>query len=303
VSAAIRTAGLTKTYGAIRAVVDLDLQVAPGQAFGFLGPNGAGKSTTIRMILALQRATRGSVEVLGLDAGRHSVEINRRVGYLPGDLELYPRMTGRQHIDWFARARGIDLAASAPLVERFKVVLDRPVKELSKGNRQKVGLVLAFMHEPELLILDEPTSGLDPLMQNEFEQLVGETVAEGRTVFLSSHELDEVQRLADRVAIIKDGRIVATDTVEGLRAAAPKKVDVHFRREVDPSRFDAVDGVKVTSSDGARVAMEVTGPVGPVLKLIAQEDPIDLVSRHADLDELFLDFYREPSNPQAADAS
>ncbi len=300
---AIEAFGLTKTYGVTHAVIDLDLQIDAGQVFGFLGPNGAGKTTTIRMLLALQRPTRGHAAVLGLDTDRDSVEIHRRIGYLPGDLVLYPHMTGQQHIDWFTRARGKrHFPLAEELVERFNVVVDRPAKELSKGNRQKVGLVLAFMHRPELLILDEPTSGLDPLMQNEFEQLVHESVADGRTVFLSSHELDEVQRLADRVGIIKSGRLIATDTVDDLRRSTPQKVDVRFRNVVEQSLFDDVEGVSVTVCDGSRISLEVTGAIGPILKLVADLDPVDLVCRHADLDELFLDFYREPPSPEATRA-
>ncbi len=300
---AIEASGLTKTYGATRAVSDLSLRVDPAQVFGFLGPNGAGKTTTIRLLLALQRPTAGSATILGLDAGRESVEIHRRTGYLPGELALYPRLTGRQHIDWFARARGErDLSLASRLSERFEVTLDRPARELSKGNRQKIGLVLAFMHRPELLILDEPTSGLDPLMQNEFEQLVREVVAEGRTVFLSSHELDEVQRLADRVAIIRSGRLVTTDTVDHLRQSAPRRLEARFRGAVDRSLFAGLDGVTVAGCEGARIALQVTGPIGPVLRVIADHDPIDLVSRPADLDELFLDLYRESPSPGSPDA-
>jgi len=303
VTPAVETVGLTKTYGPTRAVVELGLRVEQGQVFGFLGPNGAGKTTTIRMLLGLQRPTSGRAAVLGLDAQRESVDVHRRVGYLPGELALYPRLSGRQHIDWFAHARGEDDSSlAAELCERFDVVLDRPAKELSKGNRQKVGLVLAFMQRPQLLILDEPTSGLDPLMQDEFERLVRETVAEGRTVFLSSHELDEVQRLADRVAIIRSGRLVASDTVESLRQSAPLRVEVRFREAVDPALFADLDGVTVTGRDGDLITMQVTGAVGPVLKAIAVHDPVDMLSRHADLEELFLELYREPPPPEASRA-
>ena len=218
-TSAIETFGLTKRYGSITAVRDLNLRIGQGQVFGFLGPNGAGKSTTIRMLLALQRPTTGRVTLLGLDARPGSVEVHRRIGYLPGDLELFPRLTGRQHIAWFLGARGAgDDSLAKRLIDRFQVVVDRPVRELSKGNRQKIGLVLAFMHRPELLVLDEPTSGLDPLMRHEFESLLRETADAGRTVFLSSHELDEVQRSADRVGIIREGRLVAEDTVRGAAA-------------------------------------------------------------------------------------
>jgi len=291
---AIETFGLTKRYGGITAVAGLDLRVQTGQVFGFLGPNGAGKSTTIRMLLALQRPTQGRASLLGRDAAADSVEIHRRTGYLPGDLELFPRLTGRQHISWFLRARGVrDDSLAGQLVERFRVVVDRPVRELSKGNRQKIGLVLAFMHRPELLVLDEPTSGLDPLMQHEFENLLRETAGQGGTVFLSSHELDEVQRVTDRIAIIKEGRLVAEDTVDGLRRAAPRTMEVRFRHPVDPAGLRAVPGVRVEACDGPQVTLQVTGEIAPVLKIIAGYDPVDLISRPPDLDELFLGFYRD----------
>jgi ABC-2 type transport system ATP-binding protein len=299
-TAAIETSLLGKTYGETRALVELSVRVEPGQVFGFLGPNGAGKTTTIRMLLGLQRPTTGEAQVLGLDAWAESVEVHRRVGYLPGELALYPRLSGRQHVDRFARARGErDLSFAGQLCERFAVVLDRPARELSKGNRQKLGLVLAFMHRPELLILDEPTSGLDPLMQDEFERLVRETVAEGRTVFLSSHGLDEVQRLADRVALIRSGRLVATDTVESLRQSTPLRIEARFRRPVEPDLFAHLEGVTVGARDGGRITLQVTGPIAPVLTAIAERDPVDILSRHADLDELFLELYREPAAEDA----
>ena len=302
-TAAIETSGLTKTYAGVVAVSELSLRVTAGQVFGFLGPNGAGKSTTIRMLMALQRPTRGRATLLGLDAGAQSVEVHRRVGYLPGDLELFARLTGRQHIDWFGRSHGgVDQSFVRQLLERFLVVVDRPVRELSKGNRQKIGLVLAFMHQPELLILDEPSSGLDPLMRHEFESLLRETAAEGRTVFLSSHELDEVQRTADRIGIIRAGKLVAEDTVGGLRRAAPQKMEVRFRHPVNPGVLTALNGVTVTQSAGRRMTLDVTGEIGPVLKVIASNDPVDLTSRPADLDELFLSFYRTSPEQEASHA-
>jgi ABC-2 type transport system ATP-binding protein len=302
-TAVIETSGLTKRYGGVAAVSDLNLRVEAGQVFGFLGPNGAGKSTTIRMLMALQRPTEGRATLLGLDAAAGRVAVHRRAGYLPGDLALYPRLTGRQHIDWFARSRGgVDDDFVRRLLERFAVVADRPARELSKGNRQKIGLVLAFMHKPELLVLDEPTSGLDPLMQHEFENLLRETVGEGRTVFLSSHELDEVQRVADRVAIIREGRLVAEDTVEGLRGAAPQRMEVRFRRPLDPAVLRVLRGVTVTAAEGPRLTLDVTGEIGPVLQVIASHDTVDLTCRPADLDELFLDFYRQPPDKEVSRA-
>jgi ABC-2 type transport system ATP-binding protein len=232
--------------------------------------------------------------VLGLDAQHDRVEIHRRVGYLPGDLALFPRMTGQQHLDWFRRARRQqgDESLTRELVERFEVVLDRPTKELSTGNRQKIGLVMAFMHRPELVVLDEPTAGLDPLVQDEFERLAREVVADGRTVFLSSHDLDEVQRMADRVGIIRAGRLVTTDTVDNLRRKAPQHVEALLPGMVDAPRFDRIPGVSVTECQDNRVVLAVSGPIGPLLSVLGELDPVDVVVRRANLDELFLDYYR-----------
>ena len=292
--AAVETLGLTKSFGATVAVDRLDLSVDPGQVFGFLGPNGAGKTTTIRLLLALQRPTAGRARVLGLDSHRDSVAIHARCGYLPGEFGLQPRMTGRRVLDWFARARGsVDQRMRDELVERFGVILDRQIHELSTGNRQKLGIVLAFMHRPELLVLDEPTSGLDPLMQNEFDRLLRETTADGRTVFLSSHELDEVQRVADRVAIIRAGRLVVTDTVDELRRQAPQTIELRFAEPVPAAVFESLEGVKQVTTDGDRITLQTTGQLASLLRVIADHDPLDVVARHADLDELFLSYYRE----------
>jgi beta-exotoxin I transport system ATP-binding protein len=298
--AAIQTSRLTKAFGPTVAVDRLDLRVEAGQVFGFLGPNGAGKTTTIRCLLDLSRPTSGSARVLGLDSRADSVAVHARCGYLPGEFELYPRMTGRRVLEWFARARGgVDRAFRDQLVERFEVIVDLPIRELSKGNRQKLGLVLAFMHRPELLVLDEPTSGLDPLMQDEFHRLLRETAAEGRTVFLSSHELDEVQRVADRVAIIRTGRLVVSDTVEALRGQAPQTIELRFKAAVPAGTFQGFDGVRHVVVDGGRVTLQVTGELAPLLRLIADHDPVDVVARHADLDELFLTYYREQPDGDA----
>jgi ABC-2 type transport system ATP-binding protein len=292
-TAAVETLGLTKSFGATVAVDRLDLRVEPGQVFGFLGPNGAGKTTTIRLLLALHRPSAGGARVFGLDSQRDSVAIHARCGYLPGEFELHPRMTGHRVLDWFARARGnVDQRQRAQLGERFDVTLDRQIHELSKGNRQKLGIVLAFMHRPELLMLDEPTSGLDPLMQNEFQQLLRETTAEGRTVFLSSHELDEVQRVADRVAIIREGRLVVTDTVDGLRRRAPQTIELRFPAPVPSAVFESLDGVQRVAADGDRITLQTTGQLAELLRVIADHNPLDVVARHADLDELFLTYYR-----------
>jgi ABC-2 type transport system ATP-binding protein len=299
----VEVTGLTRRFGARRGVADLDFTIAAGEVFGFLGPNGAGKSTTIRLLLGLYRADAGDMGVFGLDPAREGVKIHRRVGYLPGEFALYPRLTGRRHLDAVARIRGLsDLSYRDELVERFGAELDTPVHTLSKGNRQKIGLVLAFMHKPELLILDEPTSGLDPLLQQEFVRLVRETVAEGRTMFLSSHELDEVQRLVDRVAIIREGRLIVTDTVEHLRRSAPRTVELHFDHPVGSEPFAALDGVRVLDNTSGRVTLSLTAPIGPLLRVAADLEPVDMTARGADLDELFLNYYRPDMEREVTDA-
>jgi ABC-2 type transport system ATP-binding protein len=289
----IEVGRLTRSFGSRRGVVDVGFEVRRGEIFGFLGPNGAGKSTTIRLLLGLYRRTRGTIRVLGLDPARDPVEIHRRVGYLPGELGLHGRLTGRQHLDRFAGARGLrDLGERDRLAERFGADLDRPVRTLSKGNRQKIGIVAAFMHRPELLVLDEPTSGLDPLLQDEFARLMRESVEDGRSILLSSHELDEVQRVVDRLAIIREGHIVETDTVDGLRARSPRTIELRFRRPVDVGPITRLPGVRVTEQGEGRLALSLTGPVAPLLRVVADLDPTDLVARPADLDELFLSYYR-----------
>ena len=289
----VDVAGLTRCFGTRRGVIDLDFAISAGEVFGFLGPNGAGKSTTIRLLLGLYRADAGTMRVFGLDPRCDSVRIHERVGYLPGEFALYPPLTGRRHLEAAARVRGLsDLSYRDELVDRFGAELDTPVHTLSKGNRQKIGLVLAFMHRPDLLILDEPTSGLDPLLQQEFIDLVRDTVADGRTVLLSSHELDEVQRLVDRVAIIRDGRLVVTDTVEHLRASAPRTVQLRFDHDIDTAAFDDLDQVRVVARGHRAVTLAVSGPIAPLLRVAADLEPVDMTVRGADLDELFLTYYR-----------
>ena len=294
--AAIETFGLSKTYGSgVRALVDLDLRVEAGEVFGYLGPNGAGKSTTIRLLLGLIQPTSGRAAVLGLDTRGDGVASRSRVGYLPGDLRLADRPTGREQLDSLARLRGqVDSAYRNELCERLGAVIDRPVRQLSKGNRQKLGLVQAFMHRPDVVILDEPTAGLDPLLQAEVRALLRETAADGRTVFLSSHSLDEVQHVADRVGIIRSGRLVDVDAVESLRERSLRHVTVTFAEPVDSSRLAGLDGVRVVRVDGPTVRLSAPETAMDVLvKAIAGHTVVDLVSEPADLEEIFLELYRE----------
>jgi ABC-2 type transport system ATP-binding protein len=293
---AIETVGLSKTFaGGVRALVELDLRVEQGEVFGYLGPNGAGKSTTLRLLLGLIRPTAGRAAVLGRDAGREGVAVRRRVGYLPGDLRLSDRLTGREQLDSLSRMRGaVDARLRRSLCERLALDLDRPIRQLSKGNRQKIGLVQAFMHRPEVLILDEPTAGLDPLLQSEVRALLRETAAEGRTVLLSSHLLDEVQHAADRVGMIRAGRLVDVDAVDRLRERALRHVAITFTRPVDPDAFAALEGVRIAGAEGSQ--LRLTAPeatMDAVVKEAARHRIVDLVSEPADLEEIFLELYRE----------
>jgi ABC-2 type transport system ATP-binding protein len=293
---AIETRGLSKTYGSgVRALVDLDLRVERGEVFGYLGPNGAGKSTTIRLLLDLIRPTAGGAAVLGLDTHAQSVEAHRHIGYLPGDSRLADRLTGREQLASLARLRGnVDPATRDALVARFECVLDRPIRELSKGNRQKLAIVQAFMHRPDVLILDEPTGGLDPLNQAEFHSLARETVEEGRTVFLSSHSLDEVQETADRVGIIRSGRLVDVDSVGSLRERSLRHITVTFAEPVDPAQFAVLEGVRVQSSEDGVVRLSAPeAAMDGVVKAAARHRVVDFVAEPADLEEIFLELYRD----------
>ncbi len=297
-AAAIRTEGLSKDYGSGRGLFDLDLAIEHGEVFGFLGPNGAGKSTTMRLLLDLIAPTAGRATVLGLDSHEGSLEIRRRIGYLPGDFALYPRLTGSEVLDYLAGLRGgVDAGVRDGLVERLGADLERPVHQLSTGNRQKLGLVQAFMHEPELLILDEPIAGLDPLVQQSFHALLSETVAVGRTVFLSSHTLSEVERVADRVAILRAGRLVVVDSVDDLRAIAVRRLEIEFGgRPPSPDELRAVPGVVEVRSERAHVIVAFEGSADPLVKAIASHEVRSLGSRDDDLEEIFLRYYRGGSD-------
>ena len=296
---AIETLGLEKKFpNGVTAIAELDLRVEQGEVFGYLGPNGAGKSTTIRLLLDLIRPTAGRILVLGRDSRRAGIEARRRMGYVPGDLRLSDRLTAREQLDSLARLRGgVNDALRERLCERFGVVLDRPIRHLSKGNRQKVGLVQAFMHRPDLVVLDEPSSGLDPLLQAELRSLVRETAAEGRTVFLSSHSLDEVQHVADRVGIIRASRLAHVDSVERLRERALRHITIVFAEAVDSTRFATLDGVRVENADGRVLHLSAPEPaMDAVVKEAAAHPVVDLVSQPADLEEIFLDLYEESPN-------
>lgn len=292
---AILTEGLTKHYGDVKALVDLDLEVKRGEVFGFLGPNGAGKTTMIRTILDLIHPTSGSASILGLDTREDAVEIRNHVGYLPSDLSMYPTLTGRDMITYFANLRdGVDWRYVDALAERLQADLSKKVGDLSSGNRQKVGLILTFMNRPQVLIMDEPSAGLDPLMQREFQAMMREVAEEGRTVFLSSHTLSEVQRVADRVGIIRLGHLVDVEFVDDLRSKAIRTVELQFDGPVEASVFETVDGVRDVEVASHHATMSFDGKMDNLLRVATEHYIlVDVSTQEADLEEIFLEYYRE----------
>ncbi len=288
----IQTEKLTKFYGEHRGIVDVDLTVNEGELFGFLGPNGAGKTTMIRTLLDHIRPTSGRATVFGMETSADPVGIHRRLGYLPGEFTLYDRLTGAQTLEYFANLRGgVDRAYQHQLVERLDVDTSRRFREYSKGNKQKIGLVIAFQHKPDLLLLDEPTSGLDPLVQQEFYGMIREAKAEGRTAFLSSHILSVVEKTCDRVAIIRDGRLARVDRTEALRDLAHHQVELVFAGPVPAAEFEALPGVSDLTVEDDRLRMRVSGSITPVVRAAAKYELIDFVSREPSLEETFLAEY------------
>jgi ABC-2 type transport system ATP-binding protein len=290
----ILTEGLTKHYGTTPALRGLDLDVRRGEVYGFLGPNGAGKTTTIRLLLDFIRPTAGEVRVLGHDPRGGGAALRRRIGYLPGDLPGLGRQSAGELLTFFGNlSGGVDPARIRALADRLALDLTRPIRSLSKGNRQKVGLVQAFMHEPELLVLDEPTSGLDPLLQQEFAALVREARAEGRTVFMSSHVLSEVEHLADRVAILRAGRLVAVEEVAALKRRAVRRVEIRFAEAVSEAAFADLPDVRDVQVVGDTVRCTVQGTADALIKAAAQFTVISLTSAEPDLEEVFFAYYAE----------
>ena len=287
---AIRTDGLTKRFGRVTALDDLDLEVVPGEVMGYLGPNGAGKTTTIRLLLGLLRPTSGRCQVFGLDAHREAVEAHRRLSFVPGEASLWPRMTGAETLHVLGSVHGrVDTGYRDELTERFELDPSKKVRAYSKGNRQKVLLIAALMTRADLLVLDEPTAGLDPLMEQVFRECVHEAKARGQSVFLSSHILSEVEALCDRVAILRAGRLVELGSLDELRHLAALSVDATFAG-AGPD-LSAVPGVSEIHTHGQGVRLELRGPVAPLVRALAPTDITELVSREPSLEELFLSHY------------
>ncbi|HHW18754.1 MAG TPA: ABC transporter ATP-binding protein [Firmicutes bacterium] len=273
-----------------RGVREVDLEVRKGEIFGFLGPNGAGKTTLIRTMMGFLRPTTGSGKILGLDVVKDNLEIRKRVGYLPGEPALYDWLTGRGNINLAMEVRGLKNGGRLrELAERLEADLDRKVKSLSKGNRQKIALLNAMVHDPELLILDEPTSGLDPLAQETVRAILVEEKARGKTVFMSSHDLYEVEAVADRVGIIRDGVLVAVDEISNLKKRRVKYVSIEFRTRVE--EISLPPGFKVLRRDGAKLHLSYTGEVAALLDWLSACKPVDLAVADPPLEEVFRSFY------------
>lgn len=288
----IELSELTKTYGSRRGLAGLTLRVESGEVFGYLGPNGAGKSTTIRLLLDLIRPTAGTARVLGMDPRTDAVALHRRIGYLAGDFVVDGRQKAGECLDFLGNLRGgVPAARIIELADRLDLDLDARVKSLSKGNRQKVGLIQAFMHQPELLILDEPTSGLDPLVQQTFLALVTEARQRGQTVFMSSHIMSEVEAIADRVAIIREGRLVAVDTVADLRARSFLHVRITFAEPVLAQEFAALPAVTDVTVEGTTLHCSVDGSPDALIKTAARHTVTGLRADTQDLEELFHTYY------------
>jgi ABC-2 type transport system ATP-binding protein len=290
--AVVVTDHLTKSYGATRGIIDVSLTIEAGEVFGFLGPNGAGKTTTIRTLLDFIRPTSGRATVFGMTSSSSSVEIHRRVGYLPGEFVPYEHLTGRAYLDYFAALRGgVDDDVVKELADRLQIDLSAKVASLSHGNKQKLGVIQAFMHRPSLLILDEPTQGLDPIMQQRFHELVLEARAAGQTVFLSSHDLPEVERVCDRVGIIRDGRLITVEDVGSLTTRAARRLEIHFASPVPADAFPGLPGVRDVEVHGDVMRCTVVGTMDAVVKAAARFDVVDLTSHEPTLEDIFLTFY------------
>lgn len=293
--------GLEKSYGSFQALFGVDLEVKRGEILGFLGPNGAGKTTTIRCLLDQIRPQAGEIRVLGLDPQQHPIQVQRRTGYLPGELRLEGSLKVSGFLRYLKQLRGNEIEEEylEELIERLELDTSRTIKNLSSGNKQKVGVVQALMHQPELLILDEPTSGLDPLIQQEVYQLLREAQSRGATVFFSSHILSEVDTLADRIAIIRKGVIVEESTPARIMDMSLRQVDIRFLEPVDPKSIAGVPGVRLSSSSPAdQISIEVEGNMDQLIKALAKFPVKDLTTVSHSLEDIFLKYYREKNKEE-----
>jgi ABC-2 type transport system ATP-binding protein len=294
---------LYKSYGKVQAVKGISMRVEQGEIFGFLGPNGAGKTTTIRCMLDVIRPTSGTLRVLGLDAQRDKMELHQHIGYIPGDVRLPGQMTGKQVINYFSRLQGRQPVLLNDLVARFDVEMKRPLKGYSKGMRQKIGIVLGFMCDPDVLILDEPSSGLDPLLQRTFNEFLLEEQARGKTIFMSSHIMSDVEKVCQRVAVIRQGEIVTIEEVEKLRQKAGQRVTVEFGDAVSADELAHIPGVSMVTNQNSTYRFNVSGSMDALVKALGRHEVLRLQAEEAPLEEVFLKFYETPQAETSTPAS
>ena len=310
-NAAIATHDLTKTYGSNRGIRNINLEIEQGEVFGFLGPNGAGKSTTLRTLLGFMKPSSGSAEILGMDIATASSQIHERVGNLPGEFTLDDQMTGRQLIALFSRLRAVSSTSYAEeLAERLGADLGRPMRRLSRGNKQKIGIIQALFHQPDVIILDEPTGGLDPLAQETFLDLIADAKGRQQTVFFSSHVLSEIERVADRVGIIRDGELVAVEHPSTLTGKTFRHVRMQFASDATPApdlqaiqrRFAQIDGIEDIALNGTTLTFDAHGDMNEVIRLAATYDLVTMEIERPSLEEVFLTYYgSQPQSPATPD--
>lgn len=292
---AISLSKLTKRYGNSRGVEDITLKVEKGEVFGFLGPNGAGKTTTIRMLMDFIRPTSGTAKVLGLDCQKDPTQIHRRVGFLAGDMEMDPRMTGRQYLEYISNLRGgVPWSKVQALIDRLQCETERKIGKLSRGNKQKVALISALMDEPDVLILDEPTSGLDPIMQSEFNAIIREHRKQGKTAFISSHDLSEVEQICDRIGFIREGQLMSVQPLKVLTRQAFKKVSATFTSSITANDFEKIKDVSDVTVSGKVLTLRLAGDVTPLVKELSKHKMTDLTIQDANLEDIFMSLYEKP---------
>lgn len=290
----LKISNFTKRYGKFRGIDNVSLELQKSEIFGFLGPNGAGKSTAIRTILNFMKPSEGSIQVFGMDSVKDSVVIKNHIGYLAGDIALYDDMTGHKILEYLTSlGKKTDWKYVKELETRLDASMDRPLKSLSKGNKQKIGLIQAFMHKPDLLILDEPTSGLDPLMKQVFYDMVLEMKAEGKTIFVSSHDLTEVQKICDRAAFIREGKLVSIEDIKSASNINLRKYSVAFNKAPEIKNFENIQNVSDIHVTGNSMVFTITGDIGPFISILAKHNPIDLDEIETSLEDVFMHYYEK----------
>ena len=290
---AIKIENLTKYYGKFKALSSLNIHVKSGEIYAFIGPNGSGKTTTIRILLGMLNPTEGSVEVLGKTPTQNNIDLFHDIGYLPGELSTYDHLTGKELLTFFGNLKKVnDWAYIDSIVERLKYDPAKKIKNLSKGNKQKLGLILAFMHKPKLLVLDEPTSGLDPLMQQLTINLIKETKQNGTTTFLSSHIFSEIEKVAEIVGFIKEGKLIIQDDLNTLKSNAVKTLSIQFKTSIPDDLFKNIENVDIVESKENTIKLNITGSIDSVIKKSSQFEIVDIISHETSLENLFMNYYK-----------